>query len=285
MYPTSRQARSYSAALSPLLAQQPPYLLTVLSSHRHACNLCTPAGMLLALITPPYDNGPFHIVVPSPALPRFPINTPAQYHAGILSLPGLQLTLATATAWQPQLPLLQQTSIAASLWLHEVKVLKKSALQTGPTAQVVRVQKGIRALAQGVITGDLEYIRGGVVALAGLGPGLTPAGDDFLVGLLAAIHATAHQDARQMAERQQLARDIALLAASRTTRLSAAWLRHGGEGHFGERWHHLIFALNRQDGQAIATAVTRIVATGATSGADGLFGFITALGWCGGNLF
>src|SRR5262249_13546495 len=59
--------------------------------------------------------------------------------------------------------------------------------------------------------------------LLGRGPGLTPAGDDVLAGLLAGRAAYGPDD-------RALADDICALAPSRTTALSAALLRHAARG-------------------------------------------------------
>lgn len=62
-----------------------------------------------------------------------------------------------------------------------------------------------------------------VTDLVGLGPGLTPAGDDVLAGMLVALH---HADARR-----RLAAQILPLAAQRTTALSTTLLNHAAEGY------------------------------------------------------
>lgn len=59
--------------------------------------------------------------------------------------------------------------------------------------------------------------------LVGLGPGLTPAGDDVLAGLLVGLH--HHEELRA-----PLAADVDRLAAGRTTTLSAELLRHAADG-------------------------------------------------------
>ncbi len=128
-------------------------------------------------------------------------------------------------------------------------------------------------LLQGLRAGDEARVARGAEALAGLGPGLTPAGDDFLVGLMAALHAWPKLlPTGWMPERA--AAIIAHAAAGRTTRLSAAWLRHAAVGEFGEAWHTLIHALAEGETAAIRSAAERILHTGATSGADALAGFL-----------
>lgn len=62
-----------------------------------------------------------------------------------------------------------------------------------------------------------------LAALVGLGPGLTPAGDDVLAGLLVGLH---HDAAR----RDALVDEV-LPRLGRTTALSAALLRHAMLGH------------------------------------------------------
>lgn len=127
------------------------------------------------------------------------------------------------------------------------------------------------ALQKGFIERDHDQVRTGVMHLAGLGPGLTPAGDDFLVGLLAAFHAGQLQRVEEQTNLSQL---IAQTAAAQTTKLSAQWLRCAGQGQFGEAWHHLISALNDDSATAISRAAHRILTTGATSGVDAMSGFL-----------
>ena len=63
----------------------------------------------------------------------------------------------------------------------------------------------------------------------------------------------------------------------RTTALAATLLRHAAAGEFAERLHTLIAALLRPDDGAIATAIDRATAWGATSGTDCLLGVLIGL--------
>ncbi len=105
--------------------------------------------------------------------------------------------------------------------------------------------------------------------LAGLGQGLTPAGDDFLLGAIYAawiIH--PFQTARVLAE------EITSIAAPLTTSLSAAWLRSAGRGEVGSLWHEFFQALIHTDRVRTQKAMDKIFAVGATSGADAMAGFL-----------
>src|SRR5262249_28086935 len=71
---------------------------------------------------------------------------------------------------------------------------------------------------------------GAVTDLIGLGPGLTPSGDDFLIGALAVLDALAERKAHAALGR-------AIIAAPRglTSPLSYCLLSAGAAGHVGER--------------------------------------------------
>jgi hypothetical protein len=104
--------------------------------------------------------------------------------------------------------------------------------------------------------------------LAGLGPGSTPAGDDFIIG---AIYAAwiLHPAFRAGA----LARRLSEVAVPLTTSLSGAWLRAAADGAAGAAWHALFAGLELRGAFQTSAAVSRLLRTGHTSGADGLAGF------------
>ncbi|HXD12473.1 MAG TPA: DUF2877 domain-containing protein, partial [Anaerolineales bacterium] len=105
--------------------------------------------------------------------------------------------------------------------------------------------------------------------LAGLGAGLTPAGDDFIMG---AIYAAWILHPFEVA--RGLAEEITDNAAPLTTSLSAAWLRSAGKGEAGILWHEFLDTLIDENTIQIQAAMDKILAVGETSGADALSGFI-----------
>jgi hypothetical protein len=103
--------------------------------------------------------------------------------------------------------------------------------------------------------------------LLGQGPGLTPSGDDVLAGYLAA--AAAYRlpvDGLRALVRAE--------AAQRTTTLSAALLRHAGEGEAVPEVIALLDAL--RDGRSLDAALRALVAIGHTSGAALAAGVLAA---------
>ena len=110
-------------------------------------------------------------------------------------------------------------------------------------------------------------------SLLGLGPGLTPSGDDALVGMAAAVTAMPPPG---MLDATYLRRAVDT-APARTTAVSTAFLRHAADGEFAAGLHHLIAALIGPDPTRLASTIERSVAFGATSGTDTLVGVLMGL--------
>lgn len=104
--------------------------------------------------------------------------------------------------------------------------------------------------------------------LVGLGPGLTPAGDDVLAGILVGVHHVP-------ALRDPLAAEVLSLVGTRTTALSAALLRHAVAGHGVPPLLDLADLLSgraRPGGQtSLTSSLERLLGVGHSSG--------TALAW------
>ena len=110
------------------------------------------------------------------------------------------------------------------------------------------------------------------VDLLGLGPGLTPSGDDLLCGLLVALHAT-----RQIEAARDFAAAIAKVVRCATSPLSGAFLRAAGDGLGCEALHAAIVALLQDRAAAVARQVAVLDRIGATSGWDALAGAVLGL--------
>ena len=102
--------------------------------------------------------------------------------------------------------------------------------------------------------------------------GLTPAGDDFILGAVLAVWIIHPPEIARV-----LAKEVTDVAAPLTTSLSAAWLRSAGKGEAGVLWHNFFDDLISADQTAIQVSIDKILSVGETSGADALAGFIGAL--------
>ena len=110
---------------------------------------------------------------------------------------------------------------------------------------------------------------GAIEGLIGLGPGLTPSGDDFLVGALALLDALGERDAHTA-----LASAMTNHLRALTTPLSACFLKVAAAGHVGEALHRAVSSVVTGDVDAAVLAAEKI---GHSSGWDMMAGAITTL--------
>ena len=109
----------------------------------------------------------------------------------------------------------------------------------------------------------------------GRGPGLTPAGDDVLVGVLTVLRSGAVGDAGARAGSRLVASLLPHLEA--TTELSQHLIRQAARGLPGGALHALGEALfEGSNGTRLMRALDAVLATGATSGADACLGLVAA---------
>ena len=108
-----------------------------------------------------------------------------------------------------------------------------------------------------------------IQALVGLGEGLTPSGDDFLVGLLAVLHLTGFLPCRADATVQ--ARFCACIRLG-TSQLSGEFLRCALEGYFAEPLVLLVRALWALTTDAWPAHAATLAAVGHSSGVDAMVG-------------
>ncbi len=109
-------------------------------------------------------------------------------------------------------------------------------------------------------------------SLVGLGAGGTPAGDDFLVGFLAALHAAKPRRGMR-AFAAELSRGIGHLA-DRTNDVSRVYLLAAAGGEVSERLTDLAAAIAQGAEAETAAAASAAIAVGHSSGADGTLGLL-----------
>ena len=115
-------------------------------------------------------------------------------------------------------------------------------------------------------TGNTEAFR----PLVGFGPGLTPSGDDVLVGLLAAFESRRDLRAREL-------RQLIRAESHATTAVSRDLLLAATEGAYGFALVELANAPPDLDPAALDRLVANLCAWGSTSGLDTLTGFVCGI--------
>ncbi len=116
-------------------------------------------------------------------------------------------------------------------------------------------------LHQAIVEKNRAGVEQASKTIIGRGIGLTPTGDDVLMGTIFALHVLGwERDMMQIIGEQ---------AAGSTTSLSAAFLRAAVAGEATEPWHNLLAGK--------ANALENLLAVGATSGKDAWIGFVKML--------
>ena len=117
-------------------------------------------------------------------------------------------------------------------------------------------------------------VDGAVTHWMGRGPGLTPSGDDVLMGMLAALRFSGALDPSSL-----LGLGASLEAAARrlTTEISAEHLRHACRGMVAGPIRDLLVALDGGDTDVVSGAVDRLGRYGHTSGMDSTLGVVMGL--------
>jgi hypothetical protein len=129
------------------------------------------------------------------------------------------------------------------------------------------------------LTNAVESLVGGrvdesVIHWVGRGPGLTPSGDDVLVGMITALQFLGAVDPAGLV----LLREFIENAANRpTTDISAEYLHYACRGMVTGIVRELLIALDRSNTVAVLDAVDRLSRYGHTSGMDCLLGIIVGL--------
>jgi hypothetical protein len=270
------------------------------SAFAEAVNLVTPHGAALALVSRRAGNGPLNAVVSHPqALALLSRGDIVSGDGAALSLgKGWRLALAPAVAWDPtpdysRLARWPQVVVRNVAWLRQhlpleapqaslaarPLALTQGAFGSRPSLALVQARAGALTdgLRQGYEQDDLGTITAFAGRLVGLGPGLTPAGDDWLAGWLVGVRAAAAMNSdRPPLDLDAVGRAVVGSARPRTSRLSLAFLQAAADGAAAEPWHALLAALAGADQTPLRHAAAEIMRHGATSGFDMLAGFLAA---------
>lgn len=129
-------------------------------------------------------------------------------------------------------------------------------------------------MVDAVAEGNLETVSAAARELIGLGPGLTPAGDDVLAGLMMALLISWKALGREDDFAERVNSRISSQTDGRTTRLSAEFLLHAARGLGSERAASLLDRVIFGRPEDIQPAARRLFDTGATSGTDAALGIL-----------
>lgn len=134
----------------------------------------------------------------------------------------------------------------------------------------------VGALVATLVSGDVRVAayRPDAAALTGLGPGLTPTGDDLLVGLAAMSRRLAGGGLLEVRAAVAFSTVLAGLPAEETTPAAHLLLQNASRGLFPSVLATAVELIGNPhaDAESLRTVTERLAATGAHSGADLLAG-------------
>jgi hypothetical protein len=187
-----------------------PFSGSVHSVFTRAVNLrCATDGRLFTLAVASSDDAPSTLVVDTASFDRFALRpgAPVAAAGGALRAGDLVVHLDGARAWSATLPAWPASGVRLD-WLEHF--LDRHGVAGGirprpcpanafeaETAR--RLRRSRAALHAALAARDLPAVRRSAAELIGLGPGLTPAGDDYILGLATAF-ALRGPDAREERE-------------------------------------------------------------------------------------
>jgi hypothetical protein len=190
------------------------------------------------------------------------------------------IEVKNAVVWNPIFPEVSITKLKAGKLINSVSnaLLKSnntSLLNNYDVSKnsieeniVDRLSNSISIFMDGIQNFELEKISAGSRKIAGLGIGLTPTGDDYLLGGMAACWLLY---SREKAE--AVCKTIHSSVLDRTNTLSYSWLRAMANREGSEKWHQLFISIQEDFNKNIDDALFSIVNTGNSSGEDSLIGF------------
>ncbi|MGZ4606528.1 MAG: DUF2877 domain-containing protein [Blastococcus sp.] len=204
-------------------------------------------------------------------LVALPSGAPAEVGGGRIVVGDLAVSAAAWWNPRPRLPSLRpallpegvrqlRTTLYGEGVPHSAFTLP--GLPTGPGGPLAALRGAVRRA-------DLDAALRTATRLIGLGPGLTPAGDDVMAGTIAGLVLLGHPSA------ERFAAGVYSLAAGRTTELSRALLRHAAAGRVSGEYAAVLHGLVGE--RPLAPAVAQLLATGSTSGRAMALGLCTAI--------
>jgi hypothetical protein len=279
------------------------------SVFKRACNFETRTGELVTLLAHELGNVPHGIRLAGPAAPFESWLTPGQnaiLENSALRVPdaGITVDLSAAALWRGAVAavLIDHCSMdtgsmdtgsmdtggaAGAVALRELRAtlverapkqgfvpLLAAAASTRTSIEracSARLSHTLPLLAQATERRDVMAVAGAAAQLVGLGPGLTPSGDDFIAGYLAALWSRAGFESDIEAMLHSL-RDALAPLFLRTTAISRQMLSDAAQGRFAER---LIDVTRAVAGAGdVVCAAAHALASGHSSGADTLCGLL-----------
>jgi hypothetical protein len=277
---TTVNVSTASAGLLPLL-HAAPWQGHIAAVFQRSLLLSAPDGRLVHLHTGPQLVSPFSLRLESTwtmALRAIPLSQGVSVYlmGTVIDIAGqLRLRLDSVAYYHSPRP------FTGAIEARAIKIAQETLTSCGRSGGFDRLpssQTLVTAMQQAVAAGDIEQMCAGAHSLIGLGPGLTPSGDDFLVGCLRGLWLMSHDEATTRDMFARLGDRLLSDLKARTTQVGAEFIRYALAGSFAEILDHVAEALVAPAHPPLVTAaIGRLLAQGGTSGSDTMRGLLTCI--------
>jgi hypothetical protein len=264
-----------------------PFAARVHSVFDHAVNLrADDDRALYALVSAQRDNAPATLVVDVPDFGGLGLRPGAPVtlrDSGILCAGGVEIVLGGARPWDATLPVLDDADLPLE-WMErfvarhgvaggiEPRLRDTTALERATARTLADARAGLETALR---ARDAAAVQAHASRLIGLGPGLTPAGDDFVVGVVIACAVTGGRTKSDPCV--DALRRVVDDSGDRTPDISHATLAHAVRGRVRESLVEFVESIAAGDEELMARRAHRVLAIGATSGTDILSGLLAGL--------
>ncbi|MGD0916167.1 MAG: DUF2877 domain-containing protein [Thermodesulfobacteriota bacterium] len=174
---------------------------------------------------------------------------------------------ANAQVWEPKL------NVRRFGESREILARMQVVIEPAEPCSIAKEELSRRsaALISALLKRNLDKTDEAVGALVGLGPGLTPSGDDILVGMMLALHLLRRHGDHVPSALRLLSSKVRQ-HAGRTTAVGESYLRYAAMGHFAEVAVNFGKQVLSAEGNWSAAA-DKLRDFGSSSGNDLMYGF------------
>ncbi len=257
-----------------------------------ACNIQLDRNSLVTLISSKLPNYPAAIKLDIAEDRRlcslgFKVGMKAIVNKDEIKIPEVcvSIKLTGAKVWDSA-PLFLRSKISEEMLCENIEKIRELTLKYGKTEGIASILNenevdnnyknfiidSVKKLAKGIKYNDYKMITETSKRLIGLGPGLTPATDDFLLGIMASLYYIGHYFGNHLENLKKIAGFMISDLLGRTTLISEIMLKNGIRARFSEPIRDLMLAVTNNT--YIRDKCINLLNIGGTSGSDCAAGIV-----------
>ncbi|WHY67637.1 DUF2877 domain-containing protein [Neobacillus sp. SuZ13] len=259
------------------------------STFKRTINIhCHENGELFTIASTQIDNGPNTLVIHSPSLEEFNIdvNDAVYVKNNVLHISNkLAIFTNQADKWFSILPeypanteninrnlkrMVEYIDIHGKAGGMKEKVVGQSPFEAEMSKLL---EERTKLLLEGLLNNRMTSALHHAVSLIGLGPGLTPSGDDYLVGLFMIINLRNSP----FYLHQSFCEEVLQNAKNLTNEISYMALKKASIGQVRESVIHLIYSILYGEEEDLFLTLNKVLTIGSSSGTDLALGLVCGL--------